>query len=285
MEKVFKNSDGQELAASTYGNKKNPLVIFLHGGGQTRFAWEKVAKKVSSKGFYVITYDLRGHGDSFWSEKGNYRVEDHKQDLAALLKSLNKPANLVGASLGGMTSLLFVGDEKLSGFCKTLIMVDIGIYPNQEGSEKILDFMSSAKDGFESLEEAANHISKFLPHRKKPKDLSGLNKNLRKKDDNRFYWHWDPKFLEGRKGRNSKEYFKPLELAASKVRQPTLLIRGALSDVLTDEDKDFFLEKVKHAEFEEIENAAHMVAGDKNDIFQAAILKFLKKNNQMLFNN
>ena len=118
-----------------------------------------------------------------------------------------------------------------------------------------------------------------MPHRKKPKDLSGLNKNLRKKDDNRFYWHWDPKFLEGREGRNSKEYFKPLELAASKVKQPTLLIRGALSDVLTDEDKDFFLEKVKHAEFEEIENAAHMVAGDKNDIFQEAVYNFLKKYN------
>ena len=73
-------------------------------------------------------------------------------------------------------------------------MVDIGVYPNQEGSEKILDFMSSAKKGFSSLEEAAHHISKFLPHREKPKDLSGLHKNLRRKD-NRFYWHWDPKFI------------------------------------------------------------------------------------------
>jgi pimeloyl-ACP methyl ester carboxylesterase len=158
-------------------------------------------------------------------------------------------------------------------------MVDIGVYPNQEGSEKILNFMSSAQDGFGSLEEAADHISKFLPHRNKPKDLSGLNKNLRKKDDNRFYWHWDPKFLAGRKEKNNKEYFKPLEEAAINIKQPTLLIRGALSDVLTDEETNFFLEKVKHAEFEEIENAAHMVAGDKNDIFQEAVYNFLKKYN------
>ena len=279
MEKVFEISDGNNLAASIFGNEKNPLVIFLHGGGQTRFAWDNAAEIISAKGFYVITYDLRGHGNSFWSKAGHYSIKDHKEDLAALLKALNKPANLVGASLGGMTSLLFVGDEKLSSFCKTLIMVDIGVYPNQEGSEKILNFMSSAQDGFGSLEEAADHISKFLPHRNKPKDLSGLNKNLRKKDDNRFYWHWDPKFLAGRKEKNNKEYFKPLEEAAIKIKQPTLLIRGALSDVLTDEEKNFFLEKVKHAEFEEIENAAHMVAGDKNDIFQEAVYNFLKKHN------
>ena len=158
-------------------------------------------------------------------------------------------------------------------------MVDIGVYPNQEGSEKILDFMGSATQGFRTLEEAANHISKFLPHRERPKDLSGLHKNLRKKEDNRFYWHWDPKFIEGRKRRNNEDYFKPLEVAANNVEKPTLLIRGALSDVLTEEDKNFFLSIVQHAEFEEIKNASHMVAGDKNDIFQATIYRFLEKHN------
>ena len=61
--------------------------------------------------------------------------------------------------------------------------------------------------------------------------------------------------------------------------KPTLLIRGALSDVLTEEDKDYFLEIIPHAEFEEIEDAAHMVAGDKNDIFSVAVESFLIRNN------
>ena len=279
MFKIFKNFEGKDIAATVFGKESDPLVIFLHGGGQTRFAWDNAAKNISAKGFFVITYDLRGHGDSFWSKEGKYTINDHKEDLESILKSLNRPANLVGASLGGMTSLLFVGDEKLSSFCKTLTMVDIGVYPNQEGSEKILNFMGSATEGFRTLEEAANHISKFLPHRERPKDLSGLHKNLRKKEDNRFYWHWDPKFIEGRKRRNNEDYFKPLEVAANNVEKPTLLIRGALSDVLTEEDKNFFLSIVQHAEFEEIKNASHMVAGDKNDIFQATIYKFLEKHN------
>ncbi|MBL6811410.1 MAG: alpha/beta hydrolase [SAR86 cluster bacterium] len=70
-----------------------------------------------------------------------------------------------------------------------------------------------------------------------------------------------------------------MEKAANFINIPTLLIRGGLSDVLTEEDKDYFLKVVSHAEFEEIRNAAHMVAGDKNDIFSKAVEKFLVKNN------
>ena len=227
MFKTFKNLEGKDIAASVFGLKSNPLVVFLHGGGQTRFAWDKAAESISQKGFFVITYDLRGHGDSFWSDEGNYRIHHHKEDLVSIIKNFDQPANLVGASLGGMTSLSLAGDPNYSNLCKTLIMVDIGIYPNQEGSDKIVEFMRSAADGFSSLEEAANYISDFLPHREKPKDLSGLNKNLRKKDD-KFYWHWDPKFLKGRQDQDIKEYFGHLEDAAKSLDKPTLLIRGGL---------------------------------------------------------
>ena len=181
MHRTFKNLEGNSIAASVFGKESDPLVIFLHGGGQTRFAWDKAAESISHKGFFVITYDLRGHGDSFWSEEGNYRIHHHKQDLISIIQNFDQPANLVGASLGGMTSLSLAGDPSHSKLCKSLIMVDIGIYPNQEGSDKIVEFMRSAVDGFASLEEAANYISDFLPHREKPKDLTGLNKNLRKK--------------------------------------------------------------------------------------------------------
>ena len=151
MFKTFKNLEGRDIAASVFGEESNPLVVFLHGGGQTRFAWDKAAESISQKGFFVITYDLRGHGDSFWSEEGNYRIHHHKEDLISIIENFDQPANLVGASLGGMTSLSLAGDPNHSKLCKTLIMVDIGIYPNQEGSDKIVEFMRSAADGFASL--------------------------------------------------------------------------------------------------------------------------------------
>ena len=129
MFKIFKNFEGNDIAGSIYGAESDPLVIFLHGGGQTRFAWDNAAENISKKGFHVITYDLRGHGDSFWSETGDYKIHDHKKDLISIIKHYDKPANLVGASLGGMTSLSLAGDPDYSSLCKTLTMVDIGIYP------------------------------------------------------------------------------------------------------------------------------------------------------------
>ena len=100
MFRTFKNFEGENIAASVFGRASDPLVVFLHGGGQTRFAWDRAAEKVSQKGFFVITYDLRGHGDSFWSKEGNYRIHDHKEDLISIIKNFDKPANLVGAALG-----------------------------------------------------------------------------------------------------------------------------------------------------------------------------------------
>ena len=74
MERIFKDKDGQTIAATIYGQEENPLVILLHGGGQTRHAWDQASKNISEAGFHVVAYDLRGHGDSFWSKEGDYSI-------------------------------------------------------------------------------------------------------------------------------------------------------------------------------------------------------------------
>ena len=75
-------------------------------------------------------------------------------------------------------------------------------------------------------------------------------------------------------GVNQKE--KNIRLAKN-ISIPTLLIRGALSNVVTQKEVDDFLTIIPHSEFQEIEQAAHMVAGDRNDIFANSAIKFLKK--------
>ena len=155
-------------------------------------------------------------------------------------------------------------------------MVDIGIYPNEDGSNEILNFMSSGSKGFSSLEEASDSIASYLPHREKPKDISGLKKNLRLKEDGRYYWHWDPRFIESRTS-NRSDYKLRQKMYAESVNVPTLLIRGALSNVVTQEEVDDFLETIDHADFIEIDHAAHMIAGDRNDIFANAAISFLQK--------
>jgi len=273
----FKGHQDIKIAADVWGSNNQELVILLHGGGQTRHAWGDTGKKLAEAGYHSVALDLRGHGDSEWHADGDYSIRAYKDDLVSIINEIGRPARLVGASLGGMASLLLAGDEINSDLCTALIMVDIGIYPDPVGSDRIVSFMLSGEGGFDSLEDVAKSISDYLPHRKKPKDLEGLKKNLRSKDDGRYYWHWDPRFIRRRPGSQDREGYFDLQLkAAEKVTIPTLLIRGALSDVVTMEDVDYFLSMISHAKFVEIEKAAHMIAGDRNDIFAEEAIKFLK---------
>ena len=272
----FKGHGDIKIAADVWGSNNQELVILLHGGGQTRHAWGETGKKLAEAGYHSVALDLRGHGDSEWDADGDYSIRAYKDDLVSIINEIGKPARLVGASLGGMASLALAGDEINSHLCTALIMVDIGIYPDPVGSDRIVSFMLSGEKGFDSLENVAKSISDYLPHRKKPKDLEGLKKNLRLKSDGRYYWHWDPRFIRRRPGSRDRRYFDLQLKAAEKVTIPTLLIRGALSDVVTMEDVDYFLSVISHAKFVEIENAAHMIAGDRNDIFAEEAIKFLK---------
>ena len=52
-------------------------------------------------------------------------------------------------------------------------------------------------------------------------------------------------------------------------------MRGGLSDVLSEEGAQSFLRQCPQAEYVSVANAAHMVAGDRNDIFADAVLQFL----------
>ena len=272
----FKGHGDIKIAADVWGSNNQELVILLHGGGQTRHAWGDTGKKLAEAGYHSVALDLRGHGDSEWHADGDYSIRAYKDDLVSIINEIGKPARLVGASLGGMASLVLAGDEINSDLCTALIMVDIGIYPDPVGSDRIVSFMLSGEKGFDSLKDVAKSISDYLPHRKKPKDLEGLKKNLRLKSDGRYYWHWDPRFIRRRPGSRDRRYFDLQLKAAEKVTIPTLLIRGALSDVVTMEDVDYFLSVISHAKFVEIEKAAHMIAGDRNDIFAEEAIRFLK---------
>ena len=277
----FKVSSGLNIAASSWGRDSDPLVILLHGGGQTRHAWGETGEKLSQNGFYVLALDLRGHGDSDWQPNGEYGVDNYKKDIVSILQEVKKPAAFIGASLGGMTSLSIAGDPELREKCWALVMVDIGLYPNLEGSQEIVEFMHSGSEGFASIEEAAESVANYLPHRKRPRDNRGLEKNLRLKDDGRYYWHWDPRFLDSRPKDIPEDYKEKQKAFAERVETPTLLIKGAMSNILTQNEVDDFLQVITHSKFVEIKDAAHMVAGDRNDIFAAAAIDFLENHSPL----
>jgi len=93
--------DGLELTGSAYGDPSAPPALFFHGGGQSRNAWLGSARTVAEAGYYGISFDLRGHGDSDWAADGDYLLDAFGRDVERLLTQFDQPVTLVGASRGG----------------------------------------------------------------------------------------------------------------------------------------------------------------------------------------
>ena len=262
------------LVGDTHGPPDAPPVLLLHGGGQTRHAWGSTAAALARAGWYAIALDLRGHGDSGWAPDGDYRLDVFAADLRAVIAALGRPTAVVGASLGGLAALI-AEDEAPVPVAAAVVLVDIAPRVQLAGVERIVSFMTSRPDGFSNLEEAADAIAAFAHHRPRPKDLAGLKKNLRLGADGRYHWHWDPRMMTGERRINARAESDRLERAASGLRVPTLLVRGRMSDVVSEEDARHFLAVAPHARYVDVSGAGHMVAGDRNDRFTHAVVDFL----------
>ena len=281
---TFTGCDSNQLVGDVRGSGKL-IAILLHGGGQTRHSWKNAARDLAERGLTAITLDLRGHGDSEWLDNGHYRFLDYAGDAALVFEQIaerfgRKPV-AVGASLGGISSLLAEGEAELAGkpgLLSGLVLVDITPRMDPSGVNKIVSFMAAKMhDGFANVEEAAAAVAAYLPHRQPPSSLDGLRKNLREAEDGRLRWHWDPLFIDGPMsvGADHEESERRLLVAAGSLKCPVQLVRGGRSELVSEEHAREFLDLVPHAEYFDVSDAGHMVAGDKNDVFSQAVLSFV----------
>jgi pimeloyl-ACP methyl ester carboxylesterase len=251
-----------------------PSILMLHGGGQNRFSWKNTGQVLADQGFHVVAVDTRGHGDSDRAPGADYALESLCGDVLHIIDAIGGPVVIIGASMGGLTGILvasLAGPEKVT----RLVLVDVVPRFEKDGSARIRDFMFNHVHGFGSLEEAADAVAEYLPHRSKPRSPEGLKKNLRQRDG-RWYWHWDPAFLTAPKD-DPFERTDKLEEAAMGLQIPILLIRGKLSDVVSTAGVEDFLRKVPAAEFVELSGAGHTAAGDDNDAFSEAVVQFVTR--------
>jgi pimeloyl-ACP methyl ester carboxylesterase len=242
---------------------------------------------LAEHGWRTYTVDARGHGDSEWAPDGDYGLDAFAGDVRAIVGALSQMPALVGASLGGISSLVAIG-EAPAPLATALVLVDVAPRMEPEGVQRISDFMTGHPDGFATLDEVADAVAAYNPHRPRPKNLEGLRKNVRQRADGRWVWHWDPRFV--RNGSWDDDDFARraasdetrsmtdqarLEKAARALTLPTLLVRGRASDLLSEDGAHQLLELVPHARFADVAGAGHMVAGDRNDLFNDAVVSFL----------
>jgi pimeloyl-ACP methyl ester carboxylesterase len=265
---------GVRLAGDAWGDPAGPLVVLQHGGGQTRHAWKGTGEVLGAAGYRAVAFDARGHGDSDWAPDGAYGQDAMVEDLQCVLQALGDPRPvLVGASMGGGTSLVAAGEHHVDA--TALVLVDIAPRIEPAGIDNITAFMTRNPDGFESLEDVADAIASYQPHRARPTHLQGLAKNVRLGADGRYHWHWDPRFRQGHRDLAQRQ--ARLEACARRLAIPSLLVRGGMSDVLTDQGVQEFLALAPRSEYVNVKSAGHMVAGDRNDTFGKAVVEFLTR--------
>ena len=253
--------------------QSDPALIYTHGFGQTRHAWSRTARLLAARGYPGISYDARGHGDSQRNaERTPYEGEQFADDLIIVAGAQPQAPVLIGASMGGLFGLM--AESRWPGLFSAMVLVDITPRWESAGLQRILGFMTAFPDGFDSLQHASDSIAAYLPHRKTRKSPEELGELLRRGDDGRWRWHWDPRLID-ELARDSEQHQDAIADAASRVRCPVLLISGGRSDLVSERTVEEFRTRVPHADHVHLPEATHMVAGDDNDTFTTTVLEYL----------
>ena len=269
----FRGAGDITLVADDLGHEGGPCIILLPGGGQTRWAWRRSAERFAQNGCHVLSFDLRGHGESGWASDADYSIDAFVGDVVCICRQAPAGAVLVGASMGGIAALIAAG-ESPTPLARALVLVDVVPHMGESSLDRIRAFMSAAAHGFASLEDAAASVQEYLPHRR-PRSSLGLRNNLRTGKDGRLYWHWDPAFHAGSKQRAAAGMLRRMAEATRGVGVPVLLVCGARSEVVDEQAILRLIRLLPHTRLVRVPGAGHMVAGDCNDAFGAAVLDFL----------
>lgn len=267
-------ADGLALTVETRGPSAAPPVLFAHGFGQSRRSWARTASALAEDGWRTVTFDARGHGESDRVPDGAYHLEQFVADLRAVGESLGEPPVMVGHSMGGLLAMVAAGEVRPAPF-RALVLVDITPRWEASGVARILGFMRAHLDGFASLEDAAERVAAYAPERSRGRSVRELAQLLRRDDDGRWRWRWDPALLDTIALEGERHQQRLLDAARS-IDVPVLLVSGGRSDVVSERTVAEFLRNVPCAEHVEVPHATHAVAGDDNDAFIAVLAYFLK---------
>jgi pimeloyl-ACP methyl ester carboxylesterase len=244
--------DGQGVSALVWGTA-DPQLVLLHGGAQNAHTWDAVALAL---GRPLVAVDLPGHGRSDWRADHDYWPVRNAAALSEMLPTLAPKADtVVGMSLGGLTAIALAATRP--DLVRRLVVVDVTPGVTAEKSAPISAFVQGP-ESFASFDALLERTMRYNPTRSERSLRRGLLSNARRRDDGQWVWRYDR--MHPPDGRLD---FALLWPQLARVTAPTMLVLGALSGVVVEDDVAQFLRCQPTARIERVEGAGHSVQGDR----------------------
>lgn len=279
MRRRIRGADGLDLQLYEWSSEGTPLLL-LHGFGNDAHVWDEFAPTVAPH-YRTLALDQRGHGDSDHDPERRYDHVSMARDVEAICELLAlERVVLIGHSMGGRVSMRFAGrnPEKIAG----LVLVDCGPDLDMRGVSRIRSEAEGAKPSFASVAEFEELLAVNYPVAR-PATLRGLAKHwVRRGGDGRYVPKLDPAFRmrQPDSDADEKTYMQAeadaLWDALRKTPCPTLVVRGAASDVLSAETADRMVDDaLGDGRLEVIPRAGHSVMIDNPEGFEKAVSSFV----------
>jgi pimeloyl-ACP methyl ester carboxylesterase len=263
--------NGVTLHYLDWGPAEAPPVVLLHGITGHARVWDHLAERLVP-GRRVLALDQRGHGDSDPAPDDDYRVGTMADDVAAFAGSLRlERLALLGHSMGGRIAIQYAAAH--AARLDRLVIVDIGPDIELTGLQRVRDMMSKAPERIESEEWAVEYIRRANPLQDVDLLRHRVRHGLKRLPDGELTW----KYAKGlrdmmRAGRRDVvDLWEPLP----RIPCPTLVVRGAESDILSAEVAKKMTGRLPDGRLVEIPGAGHTVPADRPDEFVGHVRAFL----------
>ena len=269
----FVTANGLRFHHLAWGEPRMPKVLMLHGFAQTCHSWDFAALSLCDR-YHVLALDQRGHGDSEWSADGDYSPAAHQRDIAAIVQALGlSDFVLIGLSMGGRNALTYAAEhpERVRG----LVLVDSAPEQRSTGAEAIRRFVAE-KDELDSFEEFVARVKGYNPLRSEEQIRGSLRHNLKQLPNGSWTWKYDKVLRSpGHLPRPDPDMTARLWGYVKRVRCPTLVVRGAESDVVSKDATEEVCRRVRDCRLAVVERAGHLVPGDNPSRFNEVVSDFL----------
>ena len=272
----FVEANGMRFHCLDWGNAGAPGMLLLHGFAQTCHSWDFVALAFCDR-YHVVALDQRGHGDSDWAEDGDYSPEAQQGDIAAVVSAIGlRDFVLMGLSMGGRNSFTYAATHPDD--VRALVVVDAGPQNMRTGSQKIRNFVQQ-EDELDSVEDFVQRVLAYNPLRDPVQVRGSIMHNLKQLPTGKWTWKYDRRFRQpgGRRFQQDPEMTQRLWRYMESLTCPTLVVRGAQSDIIALDTADGMHKRIPDGRMATVEKAGHLVMGDNPSGFERAVTEFLSE--------